>query len=65
MQEVQGGSSYQACNDLRLHFGLGQNQFIKSVVVRWPGGQLQHFQKVAANLRYVLKEGEALTVVRP
>jgi enediyne biosynthesis protein E4 len=65
MQEVQGGSSYQACNDLRLHFGLGANQFIKSVVVRWPGGQLQHFQKVAANLSYVLKEGEALTVVRP
>jgi hypothetical protein len=65
MQEVQGGSSYQACNDLRLHFGLGTSQFIKSLVIRWPSGQLQHFENVATNHRYVLKEGEAPTVVRP
>ena len=64
MQEVQGGSSYQACNDLRLHFGLGVRQTIQSLVVRWPAGKTQHFEGVAANHRYILKEGESLTLRR-
>src|SRR5438552_18640511 len=46
MQEVQGGSSYQACNDLRLHFGLGMNRIARSVSVRWPNGKTQNFDNV-------------------
>lgn len=65
MQEIQAGSSYQACNDFKLHFGLGSNQVIKSVRVKWPNGQAQQFEKVAANQRYLLKQGEPLVVMQP
>ena len=30
LQEVQGGSSYQATNDFRLHFGLGELTEVKN-----------------------------------
>ena len=64
MQEVQGGSSYQSCNDLRLHFGLGTNRLARSVIVRWPNGKTQNFDNVKANQRYALKEGGSLEVSR-
>ena len=64
MQEVQGGSSYQACNDLRLHFGLGMSRLAKSVIVKLPGGKTQNFDNVKANQRYVLKEEGSLEVRR-
>lgn len=65
MQEVQAGSSYQACNDFRLHIGLGTNDWIKSVTVRWPNGETQLFEKVATNQRYRLQQGGSLLVVKP
>jgi hypothetical protein len=64
MQEVQGGSSYQACNDFRLHFGLGSQSGVKSINVRWPSGQTQSFKQAAANHRYSLREGGSLEVVK-
>ncbi len=65
MQEIQGGSSYQACNDSRLSFGLGPHELVKSIAVRWPNGPTQRFESVAANQRYVLKQGGSLASVRP
>src|SRR5438552_17608047 len=49
MQEVQGGSSYQSCNDLRLHFGLGKNGLERSLIVRWHNGKTQIIEHVKAN----------------
>jgi hypothetical protein len=60
MQEVRGGASYQACDEFRLHFGLGSNATIKSVIVKWPDKATQQFENVAANQMYVLKPGESL-----
>jgi len=65
MQEVQGGSSYQSCNDVRLHFGLGASRIVKSLVVKWPNGQTQSLDKVEANHRYMLQEGGSMEIVRP
>ncbi len=36
VQEVRSGSSFLSSSDLRLHFGLGENAEIESVVVDWP-----------------------------
>jgi hypothetical protein len=38
MREVKAGSSYLAQNDLRQHFGLGTNQRVDRLEVRWPSG---------------------------
>jgi hypothetical protein len=64
MQEVYGGSSYQATNDLRLHFGLGTEPKIKAVMVRWTNGKVQTFENVVADKIYFLREDEPLVVVR-
>jgi hypothetical protein len=61
MQEVHGGSSYQATNDLRLHFGLGKEKQIRTLVVRWTDGRIQNFKDVAADRLYTLKEEEPLS----
>jgi len=65
MKEVQGGSSYQASNDLRLHFGLGKSEKIRSLSVRWTDGVVQTFSDVDGNQRYHLVEGKSLTRLRP
>jgi hypothetical protein len=41
LQEVSGGSGFCAQNQRRLHFGLGQQQSIERVVIRWPSGRTQ------------------------
>jgi hypothetical protein len=64
IQEVHGGSSYQAANDFRLHFGLGPERKIRILKVRWTNGQVQTFENVAADKMYSLREGEQLAVVR-
>ena len=47
-----GGSS-----DFRVHFGLGANETVESLSVRWPNGKVEAFQKVKADRHYLLKEG--------
>lgn len=37
IRQVDGGSSHASHSDKRVHFGLGQNEFIDSVLVYWPG----------------------------
>ena len=65
MQEVTAGASYQACNDFRLHFGLGTHDVIKSVIVNWTDKQTQRFEKITANQFYVLNQGEGLAATPP
>ena len=43
VDEVRSGSSYNSSSDLRLHFGLGAENHLKSVEVRWPSGQTEMF----------------------
>ena len=65
MREVSGGSSYQASNDLRVHFGLGPTSTVRLLTVRWPSGEIQKFQEVSADHHYRLKEGSALSEENP
>lgn len=47
-QEVLSQSSFYSTNDQRLHFGLGDEKSA-SLEVRWPSGQKETFQTVAAD----------------
>lgn len=55
-RQRQGGSSYQATHDPRLHFGLGDAERA-DVEIIWPDGGIQHLKDVPANqiLRVVQK----------
>lgn len=41
IQEVQAGSSYISQNDLRLHLGLGQDEKIDTLEIRWSDGKTE------------------------
>ena len=57
---MRGDCSYQATHDLRLHFGLGQAQTVKTLTVKWPNGESQKFENVLPNRHYKLRERGAL-----
>ncbi|HSE38529.1 MAG TPA: ASPIC/UnbV domain-containing protein, partial [Blastocatellia bacterium] len=58
--EVRSGGSYYSQNDLRVHFGLGKARRLKSLEIRWPSGQTEIINDIAANQFIVVKEGTGL-----
>ena len=55
-EEVRGGSSYLSQNDLRLHFGLGQEASISTVEISWPSGKKEHYRNLPAGFIYTIVE---------
>jgi hypothetical protein len=43
VDEVRSGSSYNSSSDLRLHFGLGSENHLDSIQIRWPSGRNETF----------------------
>ena len=60
MDEVRGGASYLSQNDLRLHFGLGSNDKMSEVNIRWPSGATETLRDVAADFIYTVVEGSGI-----
>ena len=54
--EVRGGASYLSQNDLRLHFGLGSNDKMTEVNIRWPNGETEILRDVPADFIYTIVE---------
>jgi hypothetical protein len=63
--EVRGGASYLSQNDLRLHFGLGTASKIESIQIRWPNGNVEPLQDVAADYIYTIVEGKGIQDKKP
>jgi hypothetical protein len=60
MDEVRGGASYISQNDLRLHFGLGGNDRMNEVSIRWPNGETETLRDVPADFIYTISEGAGI-----
>jgi enediyne biosynthesis protein E4 len=56
VDEVRSGGSYLSQNDLRLHFGLGQND-TADIEVRWPGGAVESWRSIKKNQVLRILEG--------
>lgn len=56
VQELMSQSSYVSSNDPRLHFGIGETEFV-DIEVRWPLGMVEVHKNVAANQIVTLREG--------
>src|SRR3989442_7683385 len=54
--EVRSGSSYLSQNDLRLHFGLGQQTNMSAVEISWPSGKKEHYRNLLAGFIYTIVE---------
>ena len=61
IDEVRSGGSYYSQNDLRVHFGVGLNQKVKTVEIRWPSGQVDTLKDVPVNQILTVKEGGTKT----
>ena len=59
VQEVRGGGSYYAQNDLRVHFGLGAATRVDRLEVRWPNGLEESWTNVEVDRILTLREGSA------
>jgi hypothetical protein len=64
IDEVRSGGSYYSQNDLRVHFGVGKNQRIKVIEIRWPSGQIDTLDDVAVNRIITVKEGSTKAAAR-
>jgi hypothetical protein len=54
------GDKYLSQNSRFLHFGLGSSTQIDSVVVQWPGGEVESFQGLSIDESVVLIEGSSI-----
>lgn len=57
-RDVRAGYSYQACNDPRVHFGLGKLSGVDEVRVVWPDGEEERFGPFAAGQTHDLLRGQ-------
>jgi hypothetical protein len=55
-KQLLGGTSYCAASDQRLLFGLGSDQKVDELEVRWPSGTVTTLKDVAANRYLTVKE---------
>jgi hypothetical protein len=57
--EVRGSGSFLSSSDLRVHVGLEKSKET-DIEIRWPSGQVDRYNKVAANRFYLALEGNWL-----
>jgi len=63
MREVQAGASYLSQNDGRVHFGLGQDEKIETVEIRWSDGTTESVSNVALNKISIVTQNKGVTKV--
>lgn len=54
--EVTTAVGYTSSSDSRVHFGLGKNQLVKDIEIRWPSGIKQSVRSVAADQILTIEE---------
>ena len=55
---VNTSVGYGGASDVRVHFGLGKDETVTKLEVRWPSGIVQVLENVASNQVLVVKEPE-------
>ena len=59
IREVRSSASYLSANDLRQHFGLGTDERVEQLTVRWPSGRTLSLEDVALNQVLIVEEPES------
>jgi hypothetical protein len=56
-RDLGGGRFHGSCNAPFIHFGLGQNTMVDSLIVYWPSGNVSISTNIPANQIICLSEG--------
>jgi tetratricopeptide (TPR) repeat protein len=56
IRERDGGNGYAGQSDPRLHFGLGDQERVTLLEVRWPDGGVQYLEDVAADQLLIIRQ---------
>ena len=59
IDEVHSGRGYQSHFGMRLHFGLGKRTLVDRIEVRWIGGGVNVFEKIAVDQLIELSEDDS------
>ena len=62
-ETVTTGGSYQSSSDKRVHFGLGNEEKVESIEIRWPSGMQETLHPPAVDRFYMVTEGKGITSV--
>jgi hypothetical protein len=57
LRRVHTDSSYLSASDVRVHFGLGADPKIEGLIVHWPNGQTEAWEKVQADQIIHIRQG--------
>ncbi|MEO1049027.1 MAG: FG-GAP-like repeat-containing protein [Bacteroidota bacterium] len=63
IDEVIAGSSYLSQNSLTLHFGLGSDEIIEELTIKWPSGITEVYNDIEVNNTYAATEETGIAVV--
>lgn len=63
-REVKAGSSYLSNCDKRVYFGLGKEDTIDLINIRWPSGKTTQLKSVKANQSITVREARPSTETR-
>jgi hypothetical protein len=58
--DVLSGVSFASSNDLRVHFGLGDDKTVPGIEIHWPSGALEKIQVAAEDRIYTVEEGKGI-----
>jgi len=56
LKQLTAGDGYQASNERQLIFGLGQNELVDELQVRWPGGAVDSWKNLASDQTVLIVE---------
>lgn len=57
VRTLYAGDAFVSQSSKWLHFGLGETGAVRSMQVRWPGGEVEVFGTLASNRRYRVVQG--------
>ncbi len=57
VRRVHTDSSYLSANDVRVHFGLGEDALIEKLIVYWRNGEIEAWDRLQADRIVTLRQG--------
>jgi len=64
IRQARSDGSYLSANDHRVHFGLGATASIENVLVRWPSGEQERWEKPKVDQQLTLRQGSGKRIER-